>query len=166
MNLGYPTGLIPLATGNPQTPVANNPPNSGSNQTETPVGNNPPTSQNQPPTRSPSQAITNGEIRGVWLTNIDSEVLFASENVAAAIARLADLNFNTVDPTVWNWGYTLYPSQVADNVVGSKIDPDPGLRDRDVLAEIIRHSREKNFNLWDIFLSTRRLPRQWLRRPN
>jgi len=137
----------PLATGNPQTPVANNPPNAGSNQTETPVGNNPPTSQNQPPTRSPSQAITNGEIRGVWLTNIDSEVLFASENVAAAIARLADLNFNTVYPTVWNWGYTLYPSQVADNVVGSKIDPDPGLRDRDVLAEIIRHSRAKNLRV-------------------
>jgi uncharacterized lipoprotein YddW (UPF0748 family) len=137
----------PLATGNPQTPVGNNPPTSGSNQTETPGGNNPPTSQNQPRTISPGQAITNGEIRGVWLTNIDSEVLFASENVAGAITRLADLNFNTVYPTVWNWGYTLYPSQVAEKVVGSKIDPDPGLRDRDVLAEIIRHSRAKNLRV-------------------
>lgn len=137
------------ATDNPQTPVANNPPTSGSNQTETPVANNPtppPNPQNDR-TQSPNQSITNGEIRGVWLTNIDSEVLFAPENVAAAIARLGDLNFNTVYPTVWNWGYTLYPSQVAEKVVGSKIDPDPGLRDRDVLAEIIRHSRAKNLRV-------------------
>ncbi len=143
------TGADKPATNNPQTPVANNPPTSGSNQTETPVANNPtppPNPQNDR-TQSPNQSITNGEIRGVWLTNIDSEVLFAPENVAAAIARLGDLNFNTVYPTVWNWGYTLYPSQVAEKVVGSKIDPDPGLRDRDVLAEIIRHSQAKNLRV-------------------
>ena len=91
--------------------------------------------------------IANTEIRGVWLTNIDSEVLFFPETVATAIDRLADLNFNTVYPTVWNWGYTLYPSQVAEETIGSKIDPDPGLRNRDVLAEIIRHSRKKNLRV-------------------
>ena len=120
----------PLETDNSATPVANNP--------ATPEGDRP---------RITNEQMANGEIRGVWLTNIDSEVLFALENVAAAIARLGDLNFNTVYPTVWNWGYTLYPSQVAEKVVGSKIDPDPGLRDRDVLAEIIRHSRAKNLRV-------------------
>lgn len=134
-----------IAGGNQR--ATNNPP-PPENQTQTPVVNNPNPSpgQNAPP-RVMSQPIANQEIRGVWLTNIDSEVLFAPENVAAAIARLADLNFNTVYPTVWNWGYTLYPSQVAERVVGSKIDPDPGLRQRDVLAEIIRHSRAKNLRV-------------------
>ncbi len=130
-------GLSPEITG-ADRPATDNP--------ETPVANNPPTSEGDRP-KITNQQMANGEIRGVWLTNIDSEVLFAPENVAAAIARLGDLNFNTVYPTVWNWGYTLYPSQVAEKVVGSKIDPDPGLRDRDVLAEIIRHSRAKNLRV-------------------
>lgn len=40
------------------------------------------------------------EIRGVWLTNIDSEILFSAENTKNAIANLAELNFNTLYPTV------------------------------------------------------------------
>ena len=53
------------------------------------------------------------EVRGVWLTNVDSDVLFSRDNTTEAIANLAELNFNTLYPTVWNWGYTLYPSAVA-----------------------------------------------------
>ena len=52
------------------------------------------------------------EIRGVWLTNIDSDVLFEQSKLKNGIEKLAKLNFNTLYPTVWNWGYTLYPSQV------------------------------------------------------
>ena len=48
-----------------------------------------------------------GEIRGVWLTNIDSDVLFKAEHTENAIADLAKLKFNTLYPTVWNWGHTL-----------------------------------------------------------
>src|SRR5512140_3442134 len=53
------------------------------------------------------------ELRGVWLTNVDSEVLFNKKTLTDAVKKLADLNFNTLYPTVWNWGYTLYPSKVA-----------------------------------------------------
>ena len=77
------------------------------------------------------------ELRGVWLTNIDSDVLFSPENVNEAIANLSALNFNTLYPTVWNWGYTLYPSEVAQSVTGIALDPEPRLRGRDVLQEII-----------------------------
>jgi len=83
------------------------------------------------------------EIRGVWLTNIDSDVLFSQENTTNAIQTLAQLNFNTVYPTVWNWGYTLYPSQVAQNVIGVSLDPTPELQNRDVLQEIITQSKEQ-----------------------
>jgi uncharacterized lipoprotein YddW (UPF0748 family) len=60
------------------------------------------------------------ELRGTWLTNVDSDVLFSHGNLAAAIERLAECNFNTLYPTVWNRGYTLFPSDVAAQVLGEK----------------------------------------------
>ena len=87
-------------------------------------------------------AIDRKEIRGVWLTNIDSEILFSQEKTTEAIKNLSRLNFNSLYPTVWNWGYTLYPSEVAKGVTGVKIDPQEGLQDRDVLAEIIEQGHQ------------------------
>ena len=84
------------------------------------------------------------EIRGVWLTNIDSEILFSSEETTKAIDTLAKLNFNSLYPTVWNWGYTLYPSEVAKKVTGIKIDPQEGLQNRDMLAEVITQGHDRD----------------------
>ncbi len=67
------------------------------------------------------------ELRGVWLTNVDSEVLFSRENLERGIARLADCHFNTLYPTVWNGGYTLFPSDVAEAVLGERQRLHPGL---------------------------------------
>ena len=83
------------------------------------------------------------EVRGVWLTNVDSDVLFSTENTTNAIANLAQLNFNTLYPTVWNWGYTLYPSAVAKQEIGIELDPTEGLQGRDVLQEIIDLGHQK-----------------------
>ena len=86
------------------------------------------------------------EIRGVWLTNIDSDVLFEKNKLNNAVSELARLNFNTLYPTVWNWGYTLYPSAVMKRDVGLAIDPRPvaaGLRDRDMLKEMITTAHQK-----------------------
>jgi uncharacterized lipoprotein YddW (UPF0748 family) len=77
------------------------------------------------------------ELRGVWLTNIDSDVLFSSNAVKSSLTRLKQLNFNIVYPTVWNWGYTLYPSRVAQKAFGRSLDPTPGLQGRDMLKEVI-----------------------------
>jgi uncharacterized lipoprotein YddW (UPF0748 family) len=91
-----------------------------------------------------SENSTFGEIRGVWLTNIDSDVLFKVESTENAIADLAKLQFNTLYPTVWNWGHTLYPSQIAQLHTGKLIDPSEGLQDRDLLQEIVKQGhREK-----------------------
>jgi len=83
------------------------------------------------------------ELRGVWLTNIDSDVIFSRNNIIDAVNRLDKLNFNTIYPTVWQGGYTLYPSAAAERVFGQSIDPSPGLKDRDILKEIIAQSRPK-----------------------
>ena len=45
------------------------------------------------------------ELRGVWLTNIDSDVLFESNRLKQSLRTLQQLNFNTVYPAVWNWGH-------------------------------------------------------------
>jgi uncharacterized lipoprotein YddW (UPF0748 family) len=61
-----------------------------------------------------SQTVT--EIRGVWLTNVDSEVLESRENIVEAMQFLAAHNFNVVFPVVYNDARTLYPSQVMDSL--------------------------------------------------
>jgi uncharacterized lipoprotein YddW (UPF0748 family) len=97
------------------------------------------------------------ELRGVWLTNIDSDVLYASQNVTDAIKRLQELNFNTIYPTVWNWGYTLYPSKVSERVTGRSVrlvtpldpnlDPDLGTRGRDMLKEVVEQGHQKGMRV-------------------
>jgi uncharacterized lipoprotein YddW (UPF0748 family) len=83
------------------------------------------------------------EIRGVWMTNIDSDVLFDRDRLKTAIQDLHQQGFNTIYPVVWNWGYTLYPSQVMDQTIGFAIDPrEPGLKDRDPLQEIITEAKK------------------------
>jgi uncharacterized lipoprotein YddW (UPF0748 family) len=99
--------------------------------------------------------LPSAELRGVWLTNIDSDVLFSRDRLTHALQRLARLNFNTVYPTVWNWGYTLYPSAVAEPIVGrshsvsagESLDPAPGLQERDVLAEIIEQGHQQGLSV-------------------
>ncbi|MGG6295549.1 glycoside hydrolase family 10 protein [Leptolyngbya sp. AN02str] len=77
------------------------------------------------------------ELRGIWLTNIDSEVLFSSRNVVSGLRRLRYLNFNTLYPTVWNGGYTQYPSPTALATFGIEQDPYPGFAGRDMLGEMV-----------------------------
>jgi uncharacterized lipoprotein YddW (UPF0748 family) len=86
---------------------------------------------------------TQKELRGVWLTNVDSEVLFSRTTLKKAISRLAELNFNTLYPTVWNWGYTQYPSSVAEKATGLSLDPHEKLQNRDVLQEIIDRGHQQ-----------------------
>lgn len=78
---------------------------------------------------------------GVWLTNVDSEVLFSRESIQAAVQKLAGLNFNTLYPVVWNRGYTLYPSRIAEQIIGTSTAPQPQFRQRDMLAEILESAK-------------------------
>ncbi|MBI1242359.1 family 10 glycosylhydrolase [Chrysosporum ovalisporum ANA283AFssAo] len=102
------------------------------------------------------QTIAQPELRGVWLTNIDSNLLFERDclqrcipgnRLKNALQRLDDLKFNTVYPVVWNWGYTLYPSQVAAKVIGRAMDPEPGLQGRNMLKEVVTEGHKKGFKV-------------------
>ncbi|MTJ08099.1 glycoside hydrolase family 10 protein [Anabaena sp. UHCC 0204] len=87
------------------------------------------------------------ELRGVWLTNIDSDVLFESDRLKSSLRTLQQLNFNTVYPAVWNWGYTLYPSKVAAKVIGKSVDPTPGLQKRDMLKEVVTEGHKQGLTV-------------------
>lgn len=99
---------------------------------------------NAQPTRA---SLPSSELRGVWLTNIDSDVLFERDRLKNALQRLDELNFNTVYPAVWNWGHTLYPSKVAAKVIGRSLDPTPGLQGRDMLKEIVDEGHKKGLTV-------------------
>jgi len=100
------------------------------------------------------------ELRGVWLTNIDSAVLFSRQSVEHGLQQLADYHFNTVYPVVWNWGYTLYPSQIAKREIGyaQGLYPDfdgvgrneeleAAQGDRDLLQEVITLGHERHLTV-------------------
>lgn len=94
-----------------------------------------------------AQISKSTELRGVWLTNIDSDVLFEKERLKQSLRTLHQLNFNTVYPAVWNWGYTLYPSKVIAKVIGKSVDPTPGLQKRDMLKEIVRDGHKQGLTV-------------------
>jgi len=107
-----------------------------------------PTVEQSPQPQPPDALIrpANGnELRGVWLTNVDSDVLFSADRIEKAVKRLKRLNFNTLYPTIWNRGYTLYPSKVAEASFGVNVYPIPELQNRDMLAEAIAIGHEHNF---------------------
>lgn len=74
-------------------------------------------------------------IRGVWLTTNDIPVLRDSSRLQSAIVELSQLNFNTVYPVVWNSGYALYPSAVAQRAGIPYIHQ--GAAGQDILADVI-----------------------------
>lgn len=84
---------------------------------------------------------TGDELRGVWLTNVDSDALNSRSNIEAAMSFLADHNFNVVFPVVWNDAATLYPSTVMDTLIGKPIDPQ--FEGRDPLQELVTAAHEE-----------------------
>lgn len=64
---------------------------------------------------------TNSELRGVWLTNVDSDVLNSDKTIANAMNFLGDIGVNVVFPVVWNKGYTIYQSQIMNELFGVPI---------------------------------------------
>ena len=103
------------------------------------------------PRQANAQTTASDELRGVWLTNIDSGVLFSPSEVEHGVERLARLNFNTLFPTVWNWGYTLYPSAIAQEAIGEAIDPHMGLQNRDPLQELVNNGHEQGLTVMPWF---------------
>ncbi|VXD20130.1 conserved exported hypothetical protein [Planktothrix serta PCC 8927] len=88
----------------------------------------------------PSQPVQ--EIRGVWMTTNDTDIVRDHLKLQEAVNHLARLNFNTIYPVVWNSGYVFYPSGVAQ-AGGFQPFIRRGLQGQDILADLITQSHQK-----------------------
>ena len=91
----------------------------------------------------PSHSQSNyPEIRGVWITNNDTADFLDQNKTQQAINLLADLNFNTLYPVVWNSGYVLYESAIAQREGLQPFNP-RGYQGQDALADLITKAHQR-----------------------
>jgi uncharacterized lipoprotein YddW (UPF0748 family) len=88
------------------------------------------------------------EIRGVWVTNVDSDILTSKRKIVEGMDALSKAGINIIYPVVWNKALTLYPSDVAPTVTGVRMDPVYG--ERDPLQELVveAHARGMEVVPW------------------
>lgn len=84
-------------------------------------------------------------VRGVWMTNVDSEVLNSRENIIKAVDLLDHLGFNTIFVVTWNKAMTSYPSKIMKEFTGVEIDT--LFRGRDPLRELIEEAHKNNIKV-------------------
>jgi len=77
------------------------------------------------------------EVRGVWITNVASNVLYNKDEIARAMDYLAANGINVVFPVVWNKSETQYRSQIMKDRFGIEIERTFQTQGRDPLAELI-----------------------------
>lgn len=74
-------------------------------------------------------------VRGVWLTNVDSNVLNSRAQIEEAVQLCKELNINSIFVVTYNRATTTYPSKVMENLTGVSINPT--YAGRDPLRELI-----------------------------
>ncbi len=84
-------------------------------------------------------------IRGVWLTNVDSDVLTSKEKIVEAVKLLDALNFNTIFVVVWNKGMTQYKSELMKSFTG--IELDTMFKGFDPLPVLIDEAHKRNIKV-------------------
>ncbi|ESA36462.1 hypothetical protein N836_00880 [Leptolyngbya sp. Heron Island J] len=93
---------------------------------------------------------TSSQIRGVWMTNVAAAINYYSFRLDDAIANLAEHRINTLYPSVWNQGYTLYPNQVTEQAGGQccdRIANVPLYPFDDILHSLTRQAHRHNMRL-------------------
>ncbi|MBO3459603.1 family 10 glycosylhydrolase [Aetokthonos hydrillicola Thurmond2011] len=83
------------------------------------------------------------DIRGVWMTTNDFNTLRDRSKVQDAVTKLKGMNFNTIYPVVWNSGYVMYPSAVAQRA-GIQPFVLQGSDKHDIIADLINQAHRQN----------------------
>ncbi|MBT9316563.1 glycoside hydrolase family 10 protein [Leptothoe spongobia] len=86
------------------------------------------------------------EIRGVWLTTNDTDVLIDQPKLHSAIDQLAELNFNTLYPVVWNGGYAFFDSGTAKRA-NIQHFVRRGIQDYDILTELTTKAHSQGMSV-------------------
>jgi uncharacterized lipoprotein YddW (UPF0748 family) len=74
-------------------------------------------------------------VKGVWVTNVASDVLLSSASIRECVELCHDLGINTIFMVTYNNGKTMFRSDVMKEYFGVEIDPVYG--NRDPLTEMI-----------------------------
>ena len=82
------------------------------------------------------------EIRGVWMTTNDFETLKNRDKVQDAVSQLQRMNFNTIYPVVWNSGYVMHPSAIAQRA-GIQPFVYKGSDGHDILQDLITQAHRQ-----------------------
>ena len=85
------------------------------------------------------------ELRGVWMTNVNSDVLTYDAGITNAVEYLSSIGINVIFPVMWNGGNTLYPSKVMNNLFGKLISP--AMSGRDPLQKLITEAHRKGIEV-------------------
>ncbi len=86
------------------------------------------------------------EVRGVWMTVNDSEILMNRDRMHQAVDELARSHFNTIYPVVWNSGYVMYPSPLAQ-AAGIQPYLPLGKQKQDTLAELVTYAHQRGLRV-------------------
>lgn len=92
---------------------------------------------------------TTEAVRGVWLTNVDSQVLNSKENIVEAVSLCKELGFNTIFVVTWNKAMTTYPSAIMKDLTGIEIDT--SFAGRDPLKELIDEAHKNDIKVFAWF---------------
>jgi len=84
-------------------------------------------------------------LRGVWLTNVDSHVLWSEQEIEEAVNVCSEAGINTIFVVTFNKGNTTYPSAVMEKTTGVKIDS--AFTGRDPLKELIEAAHKKDIKV-------------------
>ncbi len=84
-------------------------------------------------------------IRGVWLTNVDSDALNSLDNIKQTVKVCKDQGFNLICVVMYNKGMTLYPSKTMKELVGQEIDS--AFVGRDPLKELIEEAHKEDIKV-------------------
>jgi uncharacterized lipoprotein YddW (UPF0748 family) len=76
--------------------------------------------------------------RGVWLTDVCSNVLDSDENIRTAVRQCKETKINHIFVAVWNRGQTIYPSNVVKSITGVEIMN--RFKGRDPLSVLIKEA--------------------------
>lgn len=96
----------------------------------------------QAPARQPAVPKVQ-ELRAVWMTNIGAAFLHHTTRLDETLQHLAELNFNTIYPAVWNRAYTLHPSSLTQKTTGYRSDPLITLPLQDVLRSLTKQAHRQ-----------------------
>jgi uncharacterized lipoprotein YddW (UPF0748 family) len=61
---------------------------------------------------------SNGEVRGTWITTTANTAIATPANTAKTMKQLREIGLNTVYVEVWKNGYTQFPSEALNKVIG------------------------------------------------